>query len=66
MTELSIQCMSIYIGDLVLVKKEPYKKHEKLYDGPYRVVEEDDKNVALEISNKKVYIHKNRIAKHFN
>lgn len=53
--------IDVTIGDLVLLRREPYKKHERLYDGPHKITEVRDKNVIIEINDKTIEVHKNRI-----
>lgn len=55
--------IQINIGDLILVKKEPYNKFGPIFSGPYKVKEVEQQNVIFEINNKKNKIHKNRIVK---
>lgn len=49
-------------GDLVYLKKEGGTKLENIFEGPYKILELDDKNnVKLKIKNKEILVHKNRI-----
>lgn len=53
------------INDNVLIQKQPYNKHSKIYDGPYIVKSIDGVNVTVydKIAKKNRTIHKNRIRK---
>lgn len=55
--------IELNVGDLVLVKKEPYKKFKQLFSGPYKVKEIEPQNITIEINNKPYKIHKNRTVK---
>lgn len=58
-----INPLDIKINDQILIKREHNKKLERIYDGPYTVKEIDDKNVVVNIDNKREEIHKNRLVK---
>lgn len=46
--------------DLILIRKETGTKMDKLYEGPYTVIEDLDPNVKIIKENKEELIHKNR------
>lgn len=52
-------------GDKVLLRNNPTSKTEQLYKGPYVVVDEKSPNITLNINNKLVVVHKNRIKPYF-
>lgn len=55
--------IKLEIGDLVLVKKEPYNKFQPIFSGPHRVKQIEQQNVIIELNNKPHKIHKNRTIK---
>lgn len=55
--------IDVSINDSILIKKEPYKKLESIYDGPFKIKEIIDKNVMVNINGKDITVHKNRIVK---
>lgn len=55
--------IEISIGDLVLIKKEPYDKHQAIFSGPYRTRKIEEQNITVEIGGREVKIHKNRVIK---
>lgn len=58
-----INQIQLKIGDLVLVKREPYDKFKSIFSGPYKVKQIETQNVTIEINNNPYKIHKNRIIK---
>lgn len=55
--------IKLTLGDLVLVKKEPYEKFKSIFSGPYKIKQIEQQNVTIEINNKPYKIHKNRVVK---
>jgi hypothetical protein len=50
------------VGDRVLVTNEARtNKLEALFKGPYDIVEDKDPNVVINVGNKQVEVHKNRV-----
>lgn len=47
-------------NELILVKSETSGKLEKLFDGPYKVIEDQGPNVVILKNNRNETIHKNR------
>lgn len=55
--------LDIKMGDLVFIEKEPYNKHKKIRNGPFKVLEIDEPNATIRMENKKYLVHKNRSTK---
>lgn len=54
--------IKVKVGDLVMVRNESGHKLDNVYNGPYTVIDLDNKNnIKIKIKNKHVNIHKNRI-----
>lgn len=53
--------ISVRVGDRIIIKNEPYKKHSKKYAGPYTVTDISHPNVTVDINGKQYTTHKNRI-----
>lgn len=51
------------LGDSVSLKTEPYDKFKNVYSGPYTVESIREPNISINIENKLVEIHKNRVVK---
>lgn len=51
-------------GDLILLKNETGKKFDKLFNGPYPVLSENEPNVTIIKDNKQKTVHKNRTKKY--
>lgn len=51
------------VGDSVLLKKEPYNKHDQIYSGPHLVTKIEEPNALISIDNKSKLVHKNRLVK---
>lgn len=49
------------VNDKVLITKETGTKLEEVYSGPYTVLKVHDPNITLNINNKEVIVHKNRV-----
>lgn len=47
-------------GDLILIKNETGKKLDKVFNGPYIVLSENEPNVTVKIEKKVETVHKNR------
>lgn len=58
-----INQIELNIGDLILVKKEPYDKFKPIFSGPYKVRKIEDQNIVIEINKNDYKIHKNRTIK---
>lgn len=59
----NINPINLKTGDQVMMKKEPYNKHQPIYDGPFEIIELDNENVKININNKLTLVHKNRLIK---
>lgn len=59
--------ISVSIGDHVLVKNDTGHKLDKLYNGPFEVIEVDNRNNVRikDDNNKSSLVHKNRIRKYY-
>lgn len=55
--------LDIKLNDKVLIRKEPYKKHESMYAGPFVVTGVNDPNISIRVNDKIIDIHKNRVIK---
>lgn len=55
--------LDVRVNDKILVKKEPYDKHSSIYAGPFIVKAVKDTNLIIQVDNKLIEIHKNRIIK---
>lgn len=55
--------ININVNDKVLVRKEPYDKHNSMYAGPFVVHSINHPNITISVDNKLIEIHKNRIIK---
>lgn len=53
-------------GDKVLLKNNSGTKMDALYNGPFTVISEQSPNILLDIENKQVLVHKNRVKKYFD
>lgn len=53
--------INVRVGDSVILRNEPYKKHGKKYAGPYTVTGVSHPNVTINIKDKQYTTHKNRI-----
>lgn len=49
--------IDVTIEESVLLCRQPYKKHEELYDVPHNIIEIRDKIDILEINNKRIDVH---------
>lgn len=59
----NINELNIKLSDLVKINKEP---HDKIKDGPFKVVDINRPNVTIELENGKHYIiHCNRLTKYY-
>lgn len=60
--------LSLKIGDKVLIKNEAKKNSlDETYKGPYEVIEiNNDLNTTIQIKNKNVKVHNNRLKKFFS
>lgn len=56
--------INIQINDEILIKKEPYDKFKQVYDGPFKVTKIDEFNITVQVNNKNITVHKNRVIKH--
>jgi Integrase zinc binding domain len=48
-------------GDLILLKNEQRKKLEPIFTGPYKVINDSNPNLEIELKDKKYLVHKNRV-----
>lgn len=55
--------LNISVNDKVLVRKEPYRKHEGMYAGPFTVTQVNNPNISIQVDDKIIEIHKNRVIK---
>lgn len=53
-------------GSKVLLKNESGNKVECLFKGPYFVVREDSPNITLQVDNKNIIVHKDRIKPYYD
>lgn len=62
----SAKPLIINIGDKILVKREPYDKHGRVYDGPFTVHNASGSNVTFFHTDKNVFktLHKDRIVRY--
>lgn len=58
-----INPVEISVNDKILVRKEPYNKHESMYAGPFVVVSVNEPNISFKVNDKIIEIHKNRVIK---
>lgn len=54
------------LGEKVLLKNDTGNKLEPLYKGPYEIAEDKSPNVVLNIDNKLVEVHKNRVKLYYD
>lgn len=62
--KFDVKCNNICynVGDKVLLLNENRSnKLESIYLGPYKVIEDSNPNLLLDIDNKRVLVHKNRV-----
>lgn len=55
--------INLVIGEDVMLKKEPYKKHSNVYSSPFTVVSFYEHNVTIASGTKTQIVHKNRLVK---
>lgn len=55
--------LNIRINDKILVRKEPYNKHESIYAGPFVVISVNEPNISSKVKDKIDEVHKNRVIK---
>lgn len=57
--------INLKLNDIVLLQKQPYNKHESIYEGPFIVTKMDGANVTIfnEKTKQEKTVHKNRIRK---
>lgn len=59
--------VSYKIGDMVLVSNEnKSNKMDMLFKGPYKVLEDKGCNIVVDVNNKHIEIHKNRVKQYYD
>lgn len=59
--DVKTKSVTYKIGSNVLIRNESGKKMDQIYDGPFTVVKDCDKNVLVKIKGKDTLVHKNRV-----
>ena len=55
-------CINVKVGDKILLRNNSStNKADPIFKGPYKVVECKDQNIVIEIENKLVEVHRNRV-----
>lgn len=58
--------MTYECGEKVMLRNSAGTKREAIYEGPYTVLSVEAPNICLDIKNKPVVVHKNRLKKYYS